>query len=130
MTAYTVPDLAKAAGGWLGACLWCCLAYFTVEGIVRFRAASRAGKTQSYLLSLSGIVDLLAIFPVPLAFAFGGAPATSWLFASLWVLKLAQNSPGFALLGRVFLLEAKPLAGVFALFLIILVPVIRRHAHD
>ena len=42
MTAYTVPDLAKAAGGWLGACLWCCLAYFTVEGIVRFRAASRA----------------------------------------------------------------------------------------
>ncbi len=121
MTAYTVPDLAKAAGGWLGACLWCCLAYFTVEGIVRFRAASRAGKTQSYLLSLSGIVDLLAIFPVPLAFAFGSSPATSWLFASLWVLKLAQNSPGFALLGRVFLLEAKPLAGVLALFLIILV---------
>jgi voltage-gated potassium channel len=121
MTAYTVPDLAKAAGGWLGACLWCCLAYFTVEGIVRFRGASRAGKTQSYLLSLSGMVDLLAIFPVPLAFAFGSAPATSWLFASFWVLKLAQNSPGFALLGRVFLLEAKPLAGVLALFLIILV---------
>jgi voltage-gated potassium channel len=39
----------------------------------------------------------------------------------LWVLKLAQNSSGFALLGRVFLLEAKPLAGVLALFLIILV---------
>ena len=121
MTAYTVPDLAEAAGGWLGACLWCCLAYFTIEGIVRFSAASRAGNAQSYLLSLSGIVDLLAIFPVPLAFAFGCAPATSWLFVSLWALKLAQNSSGFALLGRVFLLEAKPLAGVLALFLIILV---------
>jgi voltage-gated potassium channel len=121
MTAYTVPDLAKVAGGWLDACLWCCLAYFTVEGIVRYRAASQAGDARSYLLSLSGIVDLLAIFPVPLALAFGAGPATSWLFASFWVLKLAQNSSGFALLGRVFLLEAKPLAGVLALFLIILV---------
>ncbi len=121
MTAYTVPDLAQVASGWLGACLWCCLAYFTVEGVVRYRAASLAGKTQSYLLSLSGLVDLLAIFPVPLALAFGGTPATSWLFASLWMLKLAQNSPGFALLGRVFILEVKPLAGVLALFLIILV---------
>jgi voltage-gated potassium channel len=121
MTAYTVPDLAKVAGGWLDACLWCCLAYFTVEGIVRYRVASQAGDARSYLLSLSGIVDLLAIFPVPLALAFGAGPATSWLLASLWVLKLAQNSSGFALLGRVFLLEAKPLAGVLALFLIILV---------
>jgi voltage-gated potassium channel len=121
MTAYTVPDLAKVAGGWLDAFLWCCLAYFTVEGIVRYRAASQAGDARSYLLSLSGIVDLLAIFPVPLALAFGAGPATSWLFASFWVLKLAQNSSGFALLGRVFLLEAKPLAGVLALFLIILV---------
>jgi voltage-gated potassium channel len=121
MTAYTVPDLAKVAGGWLDACLWCCLAYFTVEGIVRYRAALQAGDARSYLLSLSGIVDLLAIFPVPLALAFGAGPATSWLFASFWVLKLAQNSSGFALLGRVFLLEAKPLAGVLALFLIILV---------
>jgi voltage-gated potassium channel len=121
MTAYTVPDLAKVAGGWLDVCLWCCLAYFTVEGITRYRAASQAGDARSYLLSLSGIVDLLAIFPVPLALAFGAGPATSWLFASFWVLKLAQNSPGFALLGRVFLLEAKPLAGVLALFLIILV---------
>ena len=121
MTAYTVPDLAKAAGGWLGVCLWCCLIYFTIEGVVRYRSASQSGDARSYLLSLSGLVDLLAIFPVPLALAFGAAPATSWLFASLWVLKLAQNSSGFALLGRVFLLEAKPLAGVLALFLIILV---------
>jgi voltage-gated potassium channel len=121
MTAYTVPDLAKIAGDWLDVCLWCCLAYFTVEGIARYRAASQAGDARSYLLSLSGTVDLLAIFPVPLALAFGAGSATSWLFASFWVLKLAQNSPGFALLGRVFLLEAKPLAGVLALFLIILV---------
>jgi voltage-gated potassium channel len=120
MTAYTVPDL-RLASGWLNACLWCCLAYFAVEGFVRYREASQAGRSRSYLLSASGIVDLLAIFPVPIALVCGVAPPTSWLFASLWILKVAQNSPGFALLGRVFLLEAKPLAGVLALFLIVLV---------
>jgi voltage-gated potassium channel len=40
--------------------------------------------------------------------------------ASLWVLKLAQNSPGLVQLGRVFVLEAKPLASVLVLFLIVL----------
>jgi voltage-gated potassium channel len=120
MTAYTVPDAVKSAGLWLNACLWCCLLYFTVECAVRAQAAFQTNGLKSYLLSPSGFVDLIAIFPVPIALACGGAPATSWLFASLWVLKLAQNSPGFAQLGRVFVLEAKPLASVLALFLIVL----------
>jgi voltage-gated potassium channel len=120
MTAYTVPDAAKTSGLWLSACLWCCLLYFAVECAVRAQAASQANRLRHYLLSPSGFVDLIAIFPVPIALATGGAPATSWLFASLWVLKLAQNSPGFAQLGRVFVLEAKPLASVLALFLIVL----------
>jgi len=120
MVAYTIPGLAKAAGGWLSACLWCCLVYFAVEGFVRARTAAQAGTLRGYLLSPSGMVDLLAIFPVPLALASGGEPATSWLFASLWILKLAQSSPGFAQIGRVFVLEAKPLTSVLALFLIIL----------
>ena len=120
MTAYTIPDLAKTAAGWLTACLWCCLVYFAVEGFVRAKTAVQAGTLRRYLLSPSGMVDLLAIFPVPLALATGGEPATSWLLASLWILKLAQSSPGFAQLGRVFVLEAKPLASVLALFLIVL----------
>ena len=61
-----------------------------------------------------------ACLPVPIALLCGAAPETAWLFASLWVLKLAQNSPGFAQLGRVFVLEAKPLASVLVLFLIVL----------
>jgi voltage-gated potassium channel len=120
MTAYTIPDLASTAAGRLSACLWCCLVYFAVEGFVRAKAAVQAGAVGGYLLSPAGIVDLLAIVPVPLALAAGGAPATSWLLASLWILKLAQSSPGFAQLGRVFVLEAKPLASVLALFLIVL----------
>jgi voltage-gated potassium channel len=120
MTAYTIPDLAKTAAGWLSTCLWCCLVYFAVEGFVRAKTAVQAGTLRRHLLSPSGMVDLLAIFPVPLALAMGGEQATSWLLASLWILKLAQSSPGFAQLGRVFVLEAKPLASVLALFLIVL----------
>ncbi len=120
MTALTMPDLAKFAGTWLSACLWCCLVYFAVETAVKARAAIRNGGARRYLLSPSGIVDLLGVFPVPIALACGAAQPTAWLLASIWILKLAQNSPGFAQLGRVFVLEAKALASVLALFLIVL----------
>ena len=123
MTTLTVPDLQKSVSAWLTACLWCCLGYFAVEGYVRARSASVANHgrgVQHYLLSASGIVDMLVVLPVPIALAAGASAPTAWLFATLWVLKLAQDSPGFAQLGRVFVLEARPLASVFALFLIVL----------
>jgi voltage-gated potassium channel len=119
MTAFTLPDLQNSTAIWLSATLWCCLGYFAVEAAVRARAAYRAGGFARYVFS-SGIMDGLGVFPVPIALVCGVAPPTAWLFASLWVLKLAQNSPGFKQLGRVFVLEAKPLASVFALFLIVL----------
>jgi voltage-gated potassium channel len=120
MTALTVPDLQNSDGVWLSACLWCCLAYFAIECAVRAGASFRAGSAKSALLSPSGVVDLLGVLPVPIALICGVAPPTAWLFASLWILKLAQDSPGFAQLGRVFVVEAKPLASVFTLFLIVL----------
>ena len=120
MTAFTVADLRASIGGWLAACLWCCLAWFAVESAFRASAAFAAGSVRRYLRSPSCWVDLLSVFPVPIAL-LGGVPApTAWLFASLWVLKLAQYSSGFAQLGRVFVLEAKALASVLVLFLIAL----------
>jgi voltage-gated potassium channel len=120
MTALTIPDLQESASVLLNACLWCCLAYFAYESAIRARAAIQLGNGREHLLSSTGIFDLAGIFPVPIALISGVAPPTAWLLASLWVLKLVQNSPGFAQLARVFVLEAKPLASVFALFLIIL----------
>ncbi len=120
MTAYTIPDLQKTASLWLEACLWCCLAYFAVECAMRARTAYHSGEIRDYVLSASGIVDIASVLAVPIALICGVASQTSWLLASLWVLKLAQNSPGFAQLGRVFVLEARPLASVLALFLIVL----------
>ena len=120
MTAYTVPTLQTAAGGWLNACLWCCLAFFAVDSAMRARAAIRTGAMRGHFLSLSFLTDIICVIGVPAAFLDGASAPNAWLFASLWVLKLAQNSPGFAQLGRVFVLEARPLASVLALFLIVL----------
>jgi voltage-gated potassium channel len=119
MTALTVAELQDAAGVWLMACLWCCLAYFTLEWGARVWAAARSEKAWSQVFSPSGIVDLLGVLPVPIALLWGVPPPTAWLLGSLWILKLAQNSPGFAQLGRVFLLEAKALASVLTLFLMV-----------
>ena len=120
MTAFTVPEWRSAAGAWLSACLWCCLAYFAAETLIRGSAALRAGAGASHFFSLAGVIDILGVVPVPIALICGVAPPTAWLLASLWVLKLAQNSPGFAQLGRVFRLEARALASVLVLFLIVL----------
>jgi len=120
MTAYSVPALQNPAGVWLEACLWCCLAYFAVDSALRARDALRAGNASGHFVSLSFFVDVVCVIAVPIALLYGATAPNAWLFASLWVLKLAQNSPGFAQLGRVFMLEAKPLASVLALFLIVL----------
>lgn len=120
MTAYTMPDMQNAAGPWLEACLWCCLGYFAVDAVVRARRAAAIGGSRGYILSLSSFVDLIGVIAVPIALAFGVSPPTAWLWASLWVLKLAQDSPAFAQMGRVFVMEAKPLLGLLALFVIIL----------
>lgn len=120
LTALTEPELRNSAGIWLRVCLGCCLGYFAVECAMRAWAAHRRGSAGRYLLSPSGVVDLLGVLPVPIALALGVPAPTAWLLASLWILKLAQASPGFAQLGRVFVLEAKALASVLALFLIVL----------
>jgi voltage-gated potassium channel len=120
MTAFTVPEVRNLAGFWLSVCLWCCLGFFATDAGVRLQAAWAAGGAGARIWSLSGVVDLLGIAPVPIALACGVGPETAWLFGSLWVLKLGQDSPGFAQIGRVFVLEAKPLASVLTLFLIVL----------
>jgi len=120
MTAFTVPELRRSAGTWLSLVLWGCFAFFLIEGALRARAAFRAEKRESEPFSASGFIDLLGVLPIPIALLCGVPPPTAWLFAALWVLKFAQNSREFARLGRVFVLEAKPLASVAVLFLIVL----------
>lgn len=120
LTAYTVPELQRAAGGWLSACLWSCLGYFAIDAVVRANGATRDRKIWPHLCSFSGFIDLIAVIAVPIALLCGVPASSAWLLASLWILKLAQDSPGFAQLQRVFVVEAKALASVLVLFLIVL----------
>jgi voltage-gated potassium channel len=119
MPSMTVPSLGAGAHMAVTVALWCCLAVFAGELVAKAWLRSRA--ETHYLLSTEGVIDLLAVLPVPVALIFGMLPATAWLLASLWVLKLATYVPGLSMLGRVIQQEARPLASGFVIFVIILV---------
>ena len=118
MTAMTLPDLGPRSATWIAVTLWCCLGFFAAELTIKSWPRADAA---SYLLSAAGVIDLLAVLPIPLALLFGVPTGTAWLLASLWLLKLAPVLTGLSLLGRVIAQEARPLASVFVIFLIVLV---------
>ena len=120
MTAYTEPELPFRQSAVLAIVLWCCLAFFAAEWSFEIVRASRAPERTSYFFSGAFFIDAFAVLPVPLALASGIPATTAWLFAIFWLLKLARHSPGLSRLGRVISLEAKPLASVLIIFIIVL----------
>ena len=122
MPLMTVPDLGATAHASVGVILWCCLAVFACELAAKSWLRSRSVESEThYLRSSEGVIDLLAVLPVPLALLIGIPAGIAWLLASLWILKLAIFVPGLAMLGRVIRQEARALASGFTVFLIILV---------
>ena len=120
MMAVTVPHLRVEFSPWLEIVLWCCLAFFSGELAVRLWAGATAGHAHGTRPFGALAIDVLSVLPIPLALLAGIPAETAWLFASLWILKLAAVFPGLSLLGRIVTLEARPLAGVFIIFLIVL----------
>lgn len=120
MMAMTVATLRADMAPWLAIALWCCLGFFASEMAVKLSAAARTGQVSDYLLTGTGVIDTLAVLPVPLALIAGMPAETAWLFASLWVFKLTAAVPGLSMLGRIVAMEARPLANVFIIFLIVL----------
>jgi voltage-gated potassium channel len=118
MTAVTDPGLGVATLNLASVTLWCCLAFFVCE--LAIKAWPQAGSDSGYLWSAAGLIDLIAVLPVPVALVIGLPANTAWLLASLWIFKLTARVPGLSLLWRVLSLEARPLATVFVIFLIIL----------
>ena len=116
----TLPGLPAQYRILVTAVLWCCLSFYTIELAVRSWRGRTLHGGRIYLLSSSGIIDLLAVVPVPLALWIGVQADIAWLLAALWLLKLAPVIPGLSLLGRVIEMEARPLASVFVLFLTVL----------
>ena len=120
MMAMTVTGLRAESSGWFSAILWCCLAFYVVELAAKLRQAAQTQSLAAFLLSGTATIDIVAVAPVPIALFAGVSPDTAWLFASLWVFKLAAAVPGLAMLGRIVRMEARPLASVFIIFLIVL----------
>ncbi|MGE5302027.1 MAG: cyclic nucleotide-gated ion channel [Alphaproteobacteria bacterium] len=121
MTAITVPDIRGELRIWLLVVLWCCFGFFTFELAIKLWPGSVSKRGLSYLLSLSGAIDAMAVLPIPIALLVGVPTETTWLLASLWLLKLATFVPGLSLFGRVIMLESKALASVVVIFLVVLV---------
>lgn len=117
MAAMTVPGLRAP---WLEGTLWLCLGYFAAEIAVKAWRSVHFDHKPPYLTSPAFWWDGLGVVPVPLALAAGLPPEKAWLLAALWILKLATAVPGLSLLGRIIRLEARPLASVFVIFLIVL----------
>lgn len=120
MAAMTMPGLRPMASSWIEICLWCCLGFFAAELVIKSWPRQGDYLAANYLLTGPGLVDALAVLPVPLALLAGVPAETAWLLASLWMLKLTTEVPGLSMLGRVIALEARPLGSVLVIFLIVL----------
>jgi len=119
MTVLSMPDPDASVRTAAVVVLWCCLAIYAAD--LSAKAWPRAGSQPNYLSSAAGIIDLLAVLPIPIALLLGVPAQTAWLLASLWILKLATAVPGLSMLGRVIALEKRALGSVIVIFLTILV---------
>lgn len=120
MMVLTLPRMSAENRIWISTVLWCCLAFYTAELAVRSWRLKSLNIGRDYLFTSSGMIDLLAVLPIPIVLLLGVQADVAWLLASLWLLKLAPVVPGLSLLGRVIEQEARPLASVCVLFLIVL----------
>ena len=116
----TIPDIRPALRTSLNVGLWCCLGFFTFEMAVRLWTRRPRGRHPSYLFSAAGLIDALAVLPIPIALLAGVPPEAAWLLGSLWLLKVTSSVPGLSLLWRVISLESRALASVLVIFLIVL----------
>jgi voltage-gated potassium channel len=119
--ALTSPFFLGKAQAWLEAALWACWTFFLLELVLKLWLREPRSHWLAFLLSAEGAVDILAIIPVPVALSIGTPTSAAWLLASLWILKLTSFVPGFAVVGRIIALEARPLGSVLIIFLIVLV---------
>jgi voltage-gated potassium channel len=116
----TVPGTPLANWHWSEIVLWLCLAYFVLEWVADKIPRVTGPAPRPPVFGFSDIFSALAILPVPIAYLVGVAPASAWLLAVLWLLKLEAAAAGGALLRRVFVTEARPLASVVFGFVVVL----------
>lgn len=116
----TIEPVYSRGQFWIELALWCCFAFFFLEWALRINYVRGKRSTLHYLLSPGGLVDTASALAVPIAMACGASSTSAWLFGTVWLLKLAPEMSGLRQLQRVLVREARPLASVLAIFLLVL----------
>src|SRR5271165_6088622 len=111
----SVDPAYEAAHHWVDAVLWACQAYFVFEWAVRLRRAFQTPRPWTYVVSVRGLVDLVAAFVVPLALLLSAGARSAWLLGVLWMFKAVPGIPGLRQLRRVLVLESGPLLSVLVI---------------
>lgn len=101
-------------------------ALFCVEWALRVYVAPEEWQTGGrrarlhYLLSPTGLIDLLAAAALPLGVAAGLRHDDQALFCVIWILKFVRYSAGLSMVGRVILNERAALSSVLTVFCVVL----------
>lgn len=112
--------------------IWLVAVLFFVEYLIRLWGAPEEARYREFppmiarlrwAISLPGLVALLATVPVFMRLAGYRIvdSDTASIFCVLWVMKLGLHAPALGTLARVVSNERSPIAGVLALFFIVLV---------
>ncbi|MGH6662423.1 MAG: cyclic nucleotide-gated ion channel [Rhodospirillales bacterium] len=129
MVLATLPPMAAAHGMALATVFNLALGFFAVEYVVRLYGAAATPSAEpthpwiarrEWAISLNGLIDLAAVLPFVLAGLLAWNPATTNLFAIVWVLKLFRYSPGSGMLQRVLRDAREPLFSVLVAFIVVL----------
>jgi voltage-gated potassium channel len=114
----TVPGIPLAEFRLAEVALWTCLLYFLAEWVIDV-AIRLSAPPPRRLVSYMDLFYASAVLPVPIAHLVGVSPASAWLLAGFWLLKLEAAQAGFSLMRRVFITEAKPIATVVFGFIVV-----------
>ncbi len=129
MVLATHAPMAAAHGTFLAFVFNVALGFFAVEYVARLYGAAAAPSAEpthpwvarwEWATSLNGLIDLAAVLPFIVADLLAWNPATTNLFAIVWVLKLFRYSPGSGMLQRVLRDARESLFSVFVAFIVVL----------
>ncbi len=129
MVTTTQPQLAAAKAGLLGAIIALVVAFFAAEYLLQLIVTVEEPWVDPlhpwvarlrWALSPEGLVDLIAVVPIPVALLFGVEPALAYLFGIFWLLKLARYSTSLAIVGRAIRNARSALLSVLLVFVVVL----------
>lgn len=73
----------------------------------------------AYLASPEGLIDLAAVFALPLGWLLAPTPSDALLFALIWALRYIRHTSGLTLFWRIMQRSRTPLLSIASLFVVI-----------